>query len=84
MVAAIIVSGQRQRLCFTSFLFICCPPYLVTSEIPFVPCSQPKSEIGLAHLINTQTHLDNFCTTLTQLKSFYNNTKKINNNGRFK
>lgn len=35
-----------------------------------------KSKIGLPHLINTQTHLDNFCMTLTPLKSFENNTKK--------
>lgn len=39
-------------------------------NFPFVPCSQQRSKIGLPHLINTQTHLDNFCMTLTQLKSF--------------
>lgn len=69
---------DKDLLCF---VFICCPPYFTKSEFPFVPCLQQKKsikkkKIGLPHLINTQTHLDNFCMTLTQLKSFLEITQK--------
>lgn len=64
------LAKDKNLVCFAGFVLICCPPDLMKSEFPFVPCSQQNSKIGLPHLINTQTHLDNFCMTLTQLKSF--------------